>query len=185
MINYLKGLYSKSDFFAFDKPIVLFLGRSNVGKSSLINSLLGKKLAKTSSSPGKTVAVHIFTCDDIYLVDLPGYGYARRSHFEIDKFSSLTSDFMNFSKRFNPLCFLLIDSKVGFTKDDLVAVDYLKENDFNFFIILTKIDKSNQSSLYKSQKEVEKITNNYFKISTLKNRGILKIKEKLTQILGG
>ena len=184
MTKYLKGIYSSSDFFEFDKKIVLFLGRSNVGKSSLINSLLKKKLAKTSSVPGKTVAVHIFLLDEIYLIDLPGYGYAKRSHSEIDKFATLSTEFMNFAKKYDPICLLLIDSKVGITKDDFLAIEYLKNNNFNFYIVLTKTDKTNQSLLYKSKKEVEKVTLNYFETSSFKNKGIDKLREKISQLLG-
>lgn len=126
-----------------DKPEIAFIGRSNVGKSSLINMLTNNKsLAKTSSSPGKTQKINHFIINDKwYLVDLPGYGYAKVSKAMRERFSKMISDYI--FKRPNLEClFVLIDSRHAAQKIDIDYMYWLGSNSVPFCIIFTKADKS-------------------------------------------
>lgn len=119
-----------------------FIGRSNVGKSSLINMLTGRaKLAKTSSTPGKTLLINHFLINDRwYIVDLPGYGYARRGKSQRDDLQSMIEGYiLNRSQMTN--LFVLIDSRHAPMKIDLDFFDWLGENGVPFSIVFTKLDK--------------------------------------------
>ncbi len=125
-----------------DKPEFAFIGRSNVGKSSLINALVNKKdLAKTSSQPGKTQLINHFLIDqDWYLVDLPGYGYARVSRDNRAVWGKMIRNYI--LKRENLLnVYLLIDSRHSSQKIDIEFMNFLGENSVPFTIVFTKIDK--------------------------------------------
>lgn len=126
-------------------PQIAMCGRSNVGKSSMINKLLSRKsLARVSGEPGKTVTVNAYRVDKtLYLVDLPGYGYARRSFDERNKWKDMIETY--FSLDADILFFLLIDMKVGLTKDDDVMLQYLKDSELPFAIVTTKSDKLNKT----------------------------------------
>jgi GTP-binding protein len=129
-----------------DKPEYAFIGRSNVGKSSLINMLTGQKgLAKTSSSPGKTQLINHFLINESwYLVDLPGYGYAKVSRSSRDEWKKMINYY--FQKRENLTCvFALIDSRHEPMKVDLDFINYLGKLGVPFVIVFTKLDK--QSSI--------------------------------------
>lgn len=126
-------------------PEYAFIGRSNVGKSSLINMLTNnKKLAKTSSTPGKTRLINHFLIDDTWhLVDLPGYGYAKASKSEKKEFQKLISDYFKIREQLT-LAFVLIDSRHDAQKIDIEFMKWLTTNDIAFAIIFTKIDKLKQ-----------------------------------------
>ncbi len=129
-------------------PQVAFSGRSNVGKSSLINCLLGrKKLARTSATPGKTITVNYYRVDKkITLVDLPGYGYASRSHSSKKQWSALTQGYFENNSALT-LVAQLIDAKVGVTKDDREMIEYLNYFNVPYVIVATKCDKLNKTEL--------------------------------------
>lgn len=136
-------------------PQVAFSGRSNVGKSSLINSLLGrKKLARVSSEPGKTITVNYYCIDKkLNLVDLPGYGFARRSKTDIAKWSKLTAGYFGINSSLK-LVLQLIDSRAGITADDRQMLDWLYHYDIPYMLVITKCDKLNKTEL---TKQVDKI----------------------------
>ncbi|MHB2148115.1 ribosome biogenesis GTP-binding protein YihA/YsxC [Calditrichota bacterium LG25] len=129
-------------------PEVAFLGRSNVGKSSLINAVLGKRnLALTSSSPGKTRGINYFLVDKKYFfVDLPGYGFAKISKSERLKWQKLIESYLLQSKLLKILC-LLIDSRRDIMESDAQMVDWLQYQEKPFFIVLTKTDKLSKNQL--------------------------------------
>ena len=131
-----------------DKPEFAFVGRSNVGKSSLINMLTGRKaLAMTSSTPGKTVLVNHFLINDSwYLVDLPGYGYAQRGKKAMEQLRHLISSYVAFREQLTCL-FVLIDSRLEPQKIDLEFIHFLGENGVPFGLIFTKSDKTKRSQL--------------------------------------
>ena len=141
-------------------PQIVLSGRSNVGKSSMINALLGRKsLARVSSSPGKTVTLNFYDIDGkIIFADLPGYGYARRSRDTKRGFSTLTESY--FLK--NPLSDLiklviqLIDVRIGPTEDDLMMIDFLSKSGLPFIVTATKADKLSPSKLIETVSNIEK-----------------------------
>lgn len=124
------------------KPEYAFIGRSNVGKSSLINMLTGhRKLAMTSSTPGKTLLInHFIINNEWYLVDLPGYGYAKRSKSQTEQLQHIISDYI-LSREQMTLLFVLIDCRHEPQKIDLEFITWLGENGVPFSIIFTKADK--------------------------------------------
>lgn len=128
-------------------PQIALCGRSNVGKSSLINSILNRKnLARVSSAPGKTITINFYDLDHrMFLIDLPGYGFAKRSREEKEKWSALTDGFFTRNPHIERLCAaaVLIDSRVGLTTDDEAMVTFLRESGIQFFVVATKTDKLN------------------------------------------
>lgn len=129
-------------------PEYAFIGRSNVGKSSLINMLANKKnLAKTSATPGKTLLInHFIFNNEWYLVDLPGYGYAKRSKKDVEKLQVLISSYI--LNRSEMIClFVLIDSRHEPQRIDLEFIEWLGENNIPFAIVFTKADKSKTTQL--------------------------------------
>ena len=128
-------------------PQIAFSGRSNVGKSSLINSLLQRKsLARVSGEPGKTITINFYDIDKkLYLVDLPGYGYAKRTFEDKKKWSALTDGYFTGNRNIDSLKLVcqLIDSRIGPTEDDLDMLYYLREADLPHIIVATKTDKLN------------------------------------------
>ncbi|MCC6251313.1 MAG: YihA family ribosome biogenesis GTP-binding protein [Bacteroidia bacterium] len=137
-----------------DKPEYAFIGRSNVGKSSLINMLVNQSdLAKTSSKPGKTQLINHFIINENikpwYLVDLPGYGYAKSSKSNVKQWSKFSTDYL--LKRTNLLCvFLLVDSRLAPQKIDLEFMQWMAENQLAFCLVFTKTDKLSRTALKKN-----------------------------------
>ncbi len=146
------------------KPQIALSGRSNVGKSSLINTLLGRKsLARVSSAPGKTITINYYGIDGkFYLVDLPGYGYAKRSAESKKSWSSLTEDYFvkNPSIDAIKLVIQLIDVRTGPTADDVMMINFLIDCDMPFVVVATKTDKLSKSQL---ENALDEIKENYFK----------------------
>lgn len=134
-------------------PEYAFIGRSNVGKSSLINMLTGRKgLAMTSSTPGKTMLINHFIINgDWHLVDLPGYGYAKRGKREVEKLQRLISYYVLNRQQLTCL-FVLVDSRLTPQKKDLEFIRFLGENGVPFSIIFTKSDKPKKGELGKNVK---------------------------------
>ena len=129
-------------------PEYAFIGRSNVGKSSLINALVQRKgLAKTSSTPGKTIAINHFVVNNAwYLVDLPGYGYAQRSKKSREEWRVMLANYI--SRRRNLICtFVLVDSRIEPQNSDIGFMEWLGENQVPFCIVFTKADKLSKAEL--------------------------------------
>lgn len=146
------------------RPEIALSGRSNVGKSSLINTMLGRKsLARVSSTPGKTITINYYDVDKrLYLVDLPGYGYAKRSQDSKRSWSTLTEDYFlkNPSADAIKLVIQLIDVRVGPTDDDIMMINFLIDNGVPFVVVATKTDKLSKSELARQLSSFEE---DYFK----------------------
>ena len=135
------------------KAEVAFAGKSNVGKSSLINGLVNRKaLARTSSQPGKTQTINFYNVnDEVYLVDLPGYGYAKVSQSEKEKWGKLIEKYLNGSEQLRAV-FLLIDIRHEPGANDQMMYEWICHNGFNPIIIATKLDKIKRSQVQKQLK---------------------------------
>ena len=146
------------------RPEIALSGRSNVGKSSLINTMLGRKsLARVSSTPGKTITINYYDVDKrLYLVDLPGYGYAKRSQDSKRSWSTLTEDYFlkNPSADAIKLVIQLIDVRVGPTDDDIMMINFLIDNGVPFVVVATKTDKLSKSEL---SRQLSSFEEDYFK----------------------
>lgn len=140
---------------ANDKPEIAFAGKSNVGKSSLINVLMNRKaLARTSAQPGKTQTINFYNVNkEFYLVDLPGYGYARVSQSEKEKWGKMVERYLHQSKVLRAV-FLLIDIRHDPSANDRQMYEWILANGFQPIIIATKADKLNRSQLPKQLKAV-------------------------------
>lgn len=141
-------------------PQIALSGRSNVGKSSLINTLLGRKsLARVSSAPGKTVTINFYSIDKkLYLVDLPGYGYAKRSIESKRSWSQLTEDYFvkNPSSDMLKLVIQLIDVRTGPTDDDIMMINMMIDRGIPFEVVATKTDKLSKTALAARIEELER-----------------------------
>lgn len=149
-------------------PEFVFVGRSNVGKSSFINALTNRKLlAKTSSKPGKTKTMNYFLIDNrFYLVDAPGYGYASRSYGSRLDFGDYIEDYLENNDNLK-IIFLLIDTFVGPTKDDILMFEYLKYHNLNIHIVASKCDKVGKSRIQQYKKIIKEKLNTSYDIITL------------------
>ncbi|MBQ8923093.1 MAG: YihA family ribosome biogenesis GTP-binding protein [Oscillospiraceae bacterium] len=126
-------------------PEIAFAGRSNVGKSTLINKLFQRKnLARVSSVPGKTATINFYRCGDVTFADLPGYGYAKRSKSELVRWQALINAYLQGERDLRAVL-LLIDIRHPPTKNDLQMVNFLIDTEMPFAIVLTKADKLNKS----------------------------------------
>ena len=122
-------------------PEVSFVGRSNVGKSSIMNKIFNRRrLVKVSSTPGKTANVNFFEADGVHFVDLPGYGFAQRSKAERARWGELIGEFFELERSFN-LVVSLVDIRHDPSKLDHQMIEYLKESELPFIVVLTKADK--------------------------------------------
>ena len=134
-------------FPADPRPQVAFSGRSNVGKSSLINTLLGRKsLARVSSAPGKTITINFYDVDrKLYLVDLPGYGFAKRNPEDKKKWSALTDGYFTKNRNIDRLALVLqlVDSRIPPTADDEMMLEFLRSSGLPYAVVATKVDKLN------------------------------------------
>lgn len=140
-----------------DLPKIIFIGRSNVGKSSLINKIINRKnFAKTSSTPGKTVSINYYLINkELYFVDLPGYGYARVSKKEVERIRDLISFFFEKVKNVR-LVVILIDSRRGFMKPDIEILAKILNKEFRMLTVLTKSDKLKSSELVIQKNNLQK-----------------------------
>lgn len=142
-------------------PEVVFSGRSNVGKSSLINKLVNRKaLARVSGKPGKTATINFFNVGEFRLVDLPGYGYAKVSHSEKARWGELVEGYFASDRNFS-LIVQIVDLRHPPTKDDMSMIDFLYNAGLPFIIVLTKKDKLKKMQLEKRLKDLKEELKDY------------------------
>ena len=157
-VSLYKTAVRRSQYPEDNLPEFILLGRSNVGKSSFINTLCNKKnLARISSKPGKTATLNFYRVDNsLYLVDVPGYGYADTSKEEIRKFGLMVEEYLE--KRENlKRVFLIIDLRHKPTSDDVTMYNYLKYYQIPVTIIATKADKVKKSEIAKNEKTIKEV----------------------------
>lgn len=165
-MNYNNARYEKSygtsaQLEKSDNIEIAFAGRSNVGKSSLINKVFNRKnLARVSSVPGKTVTINFYDCDGIKFVDLPGYGYARVSNDEKKRWSDLMESYFRTQRNIR-LVIQLTDMRHSVTPQDLEMMRFLKHNGYHFIVVMTKSDKLNKSETAKRLEEIKTELNEF------------------------
>lgn len=155
--TYERSVVSKDDYPDTPYREIVLSGRSNVGKSSFINSLLDRKqLAYTSSKPGKTQTLNFYLINEsFYFVDVPGYGYAKVSKTEREKFGLMIDEYLRYRTQLT-LVVLLVDFRHNPTSDDILMYDYLKSYDIPCLIVATKLDKIPKTKRLKREKEIKK-----------------------------
>lgn len=154
-VKFLKSAVKPEDFPPADKPEVAIVGRSNVGKSSLINAIFKKSIAKVSSTPGKTRLINFFLLnDEIYFVDLPGYGFASVSHKEKENWQKMIENYLLNRENLN-LIIMLVDTRYSPTNLDILMKEWLESFNKKYIIVGTKIDKLNQSEKAKAKKIIK------------------------------
>lgn len=154
-IRFFKSVYSLKDLPADNHPEIILCGRSNVGKSSFLNSVFNKKnLAKTSSTPGKTRSLNYYLyMDKIYFVDLPGFGYAKVSKAEREKWQKLIEDYLSLRRNIISAVHL-IDSRHRPTELDQLLRYYIMTKNIPYSVVLNKIDKLKQSEMFSARKQI-------------------------------
>ena len=151
--TFITSVASEKNFYKTDKPIIAIAGKSNVGKSSIINMLASqKKLARTSVTPGRTRLINYFDFGDFVLADLPGYGYAKVSKEEKDKWDKLLDKFLTTQNI--TLLLSLVDIRHQPTKEDKVLMDYLYHYRIPFVLIATKADKIGKTQIKPRLKDI-------------------------------
>lgn len=169
-------------------PEICFCGRSNVGKSSLINKILNRKsIARVSSKPGKTVTINFYKVDNIRLVDLPGYGYAKVNYSERERWSELMEGYFK-SERDIRMAFQLIDMRHPATDFDISMLDFLSQMGIPYTVVLTKADKLNKTETEKRlqliKQELGEFAENtkIIPFSVQNNTGAMALREIIEQV---
>ena len=182
MVKFIKSANSLDNFPSTEREVV-FVGRSNVGKSSLINALYNQKLAYIGKTPGKTKLINFFDVDDKYTaVDVPGYGYAQRSQKQLIDFAKMMDDYFNRKNKIK-LVIMIVDSRIGLTKDDLDMFEYIADKGFRYLIVANKIDKLSNNQLNNNKKKLFSDYKNVVYVSAEKKKNIDVIHEKIAESL--
>ncbi len=187
-IEFIKPVYNLNELPKQNLPTVVLCGRSNVGKSSFINSLFNTKLAKTSSHPGKTRSINYYLVENkFFLVDLPGFGYARVSKSERDAWQHLLEKYFSLNHNID-LAVHIIDSRHDPMQLDIELNEFLHKQNIPYFVILNKSDKLKQSELASARKQINKFFpeliygENMLFYSTIKGTGKKEVVKLLTSL---
>ena len=181
MWKFIKSSSDKSNWLIHDNKEICFIGRSNVGKSSLINALArNSKLAKVSKMPGRTQLINYFQNEnDLIIVDLPGYGYANISYSIQEKTFNMIDEYFRINKPSN--VFFLIDSRHGITSKDVEIIEYLLSLNHNLTFILTKVNKAKQKEIAKTLKNGYFQNFEFFKSSINNEKLINAIRDEINK----
>lgn len=181
-IKFIKGLVEDDAILADGIPQIAFIGRSNVGKSSLINTITNSKISRTSALPGRTQEINIFLVNNsLYLVDLPGYGFARASGEGREKIGELIDSYLFNSLYNQKKVVMIIDANVGFTERDMLMLNELENHDKDFIIVANKVDKMSQSEYHKKFIEIKKFAGEHeiIPFSTKNKKGLEALSDKI------
>ncbi len=180
--KFITGVVGPKEILQDGTPQIAFIGRSNAGKSSLLNSLTGsKKLAITSKTPGRTKEINVFLINGThYFMDLPGYGYARAGAQTLEKLSDLIFWYL-FDSGCNQKVVLLVDSVIGPTADDIDVLRALEREGKEIVIVLNKIDKIKKSQYGKQLKKLEEqfVGHKLFPYSSKSKAGVQELIDEL------
>jgi len=156
--TFVKGIIGTNDILTDGIPEIAFVGRSNVGKSSLINSIVNRKdLVKVGKKPGKTTEINFFSINNkkLYLVDLPGYGYAKAPTKQKEKIKKLILWYLMYANAPLHKVVLILDVKAGLTDFDKEMIRVLREQGHEYLIVANKVDKLNQKNLSKQLRSIK------------------------------
>jgi len=181
--EFVKGVVGTDTILKDKLPQIAFVGRSNVGKSSVINALTGKKaLAISSSTPGRTLQLNFFLINEnTYFVDLPGYGYARASLAQAEKMRKMIMWYLEHNEYKPKKIVLIIDGLVGPKKFDIEMMELLSENGYEVVVVANKMDKVKASELVKKQRAIKELldTENIIYFSSKTKKGKEELLEKV------
>jgi GTP-binding protein len=182
--KFVKGILGTDRILEDDKPQVAFIGRSNVGKSSVINSLTNQKgLAKTSSFPGRTTEINLFLINgSLYLVDLPGYGFAKTSLKQQEQIQGMIHWYLFRSEHNQKKVVIIIDANIGPSDIDLEIINDLSLRAKNVIVVANKIDKIKKSAYHAQMKKIQDLLPGY-KIIPYSAEKKLGVKELADEIL--
>ncbi len=178
--RYIKSAFDTKDFPQGGVPEVAITGRSNAGKSSLINSWMGASLAHVSQAPGKTRLLNFYDLGDYRLVDMPGYGYASRGKSEVQEYKKIVENY--FALRADVVCLILIlDIRRKWSEDEEMLREYASLIDRPLIVVASKIDKLNQSEKHSYTKALQKSLDGapYFLVSSSTGQGIKELDEAI------
>jgi GTP-binding protein len=182
--QFIKGIVQDDEIMNNGLPQVAFIGRSNVGKSSLINALTKSTLSRVSSSAGSTQEINFFLINrSLYFVDLPGYGFAKASNTTRDALSSLIHSYLFNDVYVQKKVVLIVDINVGMTDKDILMFEKLVQHKKDIIIALSKVDKITQSELHRNLTSIKKITGDcpLFLFSSKKGTGVSAIITEIIQ----
>lgn len=186
-VEFISSYGTVSQLKKSDIPEIVFSGRSNVGKSSLINKLFNRKnLAYVSSTPGKTITINFFRCGNLHFVDLPGYGFAKRSNGEKRRWAQLMENYFSSGRNIR-LVVQLIDMRHPIAEDDANMIEYLEQSGFPYCIVLTKADKLNKAQRNARMEDFQEVFQEapdipLIPFSSLTGEGIDLLKEEIEKI---
>ena len=184
--SFWRSFGEASQLLPSDRNEIVLCGRSNVGKSTLINKLCNNnKLARVSSTPGKTTTINFFYLEDCYLVDLPGYGFSKRSNSDKERWGRLMESYFSSGRNIR-LAVLLLDARRSPNNDDMGMIQYFNIFNIHYIVVLTKIDKLNvkeYNEQYSNIKEIleKKECMDIIPYSSLNNNSVIELRERINR----
>ncbi len=182
-VKFITSAVHKKDYPLDRRPEVAIVGRSNAGKSSLINKLAGREVAKVSQNPGKTVTLNFFLCnEDFYLVDMPGYGYAKRSPKEKETWKEMIEGYLANRKNLTGLL-LIMDIRRDWSEEEANLVEWAASLGHKVCVVLNKVDKAKQGERVKAERVISSkdFVNRVFSLSAATGKGLQPMLEYIYQ----